>query len=47
MEEMYPINIIAKGKVKRFFRAKRKLIHPHIEFVADGGNIYRAIAMQC
>lgn len=27
---MDPINIIAKGKVKRFFRAKRKLIHPHI-----------------
>jgi len=25
-----PINIIAKGKIKRFFRAKRKLIYPHI-----------------
>jgi putative transposase len=27
---MDPINIIAQGKVKRFFRARRKLIHPHI-----------------
>jgi len=27
---MDPINILAQGKVKRFFRAKRKLIHSHI-----------------
>ncbi len=27
---MDPVNIIAQGKMKRFFRSKRKIIHSHI-----------------